>query len=56
VRAVRLTACSRTDGGLTLRTGQCHVQRYMEPLLRRTEIGQLDPPRVIAHAGFRQGQ
>ncbi len=34
---------------LTLRTGQCHVQRYMEPLLRRIENGEIDPTRIITH-------
>jgi threonine dehydrogenase-like Zn-dependent dehydrogenase len=34
---------------LTLRTGQCHVQRYMTPLLRRIELGELDPTRIITH-------
>ncbi|GAA4681714.1 zinc-dependent alcohol dehydrogenase [Pseudonocardia yuanmonensis] len=34
---------------LTLRTGQCHVQRYMRPLLRRIEAGELDPTRIITH-------
>ena len=29
---------------LTLRTGQCHVQRYMRPLLDRIERGELDRP------------
>jgi len=32
-----------------LRTGQCHVQRYMEPLLRRIEAGEIDPTRIITH-------
>ena len=31
---------------LTIRTGQCHVQRYMRPLLERIEI---DPSFVITH-------
>jgi threonine dehydrogenase-like Zn-dependent dehydrogenase len=35
--------------GLTLRTGQCHVQRYMKPLLERIERGEIDPTRVITH-------
>jgi threonine dehydrogenase-like Zn-dependent dehydrogenase len=35
--------------GLTLRTGQTHVQRYLEPLLRRIETGQIDPSFVITH-------
>ncbi|GII66153.1 glutathione-dependent formaldehyde dehydrogenase [Sphaerisporangium krabiense] len=34
---------------LTLRTGQCHVQRYMEPLLARIREGALDPSFVITH-------
>ena len=34
---------------LTLRTGQCHVQRYMEPLLQRIERGEIDPTRIITH-------
>jgi threonine dehydrogenase-like Zn-dependent dehydrogenase len=34
---------------LTLRTGQCHVQRYMKPLLRHIEGGDLDPARIITH-------
>src|SRR5215213_8825065 len=34
---------------LTLRTGQCHVQRYMRPLLERIERGELNPPRIITH-------
>jgi threonine dehydrogenase-like Zn-dependent dehydrogenase len=34
---------------ITLRTGQCHVQRYMRPLLERIERGEFDPTRVITH-------
>ncbi len=34
---------------LTLRTGQCHVQRYMQPLLQRIEGGEIDPTRIITH-------
>jgi len=34
---------------LTLRTGQCHVQRYMQPLLQRIEAGEIDPTRIITH-------
>jgi threonine dehydrogenase-like Zn-dependent dehydrogenase len=32
---------------LTLRTGQCHVHRYVRQLLDRIEAGVLDPTRVI---------
>jgi threonine dehydrogenase-like Zn-dependent dehydrogenase len=34
---------------LTLRTGQCHVQRYMKPLLEHIKAGRLDPTRIITH-------
>jgi threonine dehydrogenase-like Zn-dependent dehydrogenase len=34
---------------LTMRTGQCHVQRYMQPLLDRIQRGEIDPSFVITH-------
>jgi threonine dehydrogenase-like Zn-dependent dehydrogenase len=34
---------------LTIKTGQCHVQRYLRPLLRRIESGEIDPSFVITH-------
>jgi threonine dehydrogenase-like Zn-dependent dehydrogenase len=34
---------------LTLRTGQAHVHRYMKPLLKRIEKGEIDPTRIITH-------
>ena len=34
---------------LTMRTGQCHVQRYMKPLLARIENGEIDPGFIITH-------
>jgi threonine dehydrogenase-like Zn-dependent dehydrogenase len=34
---------------LTLRGGQCHVQRYMPALLERIERGEIDPSFVITH-------
>jgi threonine dehydrogenase-like Zn-dependent dehydrogenase len=34
---------------LTIRSGQCHVQRYMKPLLERVERGDIDPSFVITH-------
>jgi len=34
---------------LTIRTGQCHVQKYMKPLLDRIEKGEIDPSFVITH-------
>lgn len=40
---------SLMNRGLTLRTGQAHVQRYMRPLLERIEKGEIDPSFVITH-------
>jgi threonine dehydrogenase-like Zn-dependent dehydrogenase len=34
---------------LTIRSGQCHVHRYMRPLLQRIEDGEIDPTMVITH-------
>ncbi|HEV7559481.1 MAG TPA: zinc-dependent alcohol dehydrogenase [Kofleriaceae bacterium] len=35
--------------GLTIKTGQCHVHRYMKPLLERIERGEIDPSFVVSH-------
>jgi threonine dehydrogenase-like Zn-dependent dehydrogenase len=35
--------------GLTMRTGQCHVQRYLKPLLEHIEAGRIDPSFVVTH-------
>jgi threonine dehydrogenase-like Zn-dependent dehydrogenase len=34
---------------LTIRSGQCHVHRYMKPLLERIQNGDIDPTFVITH-------
>jgi len=34
---------------LTLRSGQCHVQRYIRPLLERIQKGDIDPSFIITH-------
>ena len=34
---------------LTVKTGQTHVQRYLDPLLERIEDGDIDPSFVITH-------
>ncbi|HEX2114994.1 MAG TPA: zinc-dependent alcohol dehydrogenase [Alphaproteobacteria bacterium] len=34
---------------LTLKTGQTHMQRYMQPLLERIENGEIDPSFIITH-------
>ncbi len=35
--------------GLTMKTGQTHMQRYMKPLLQKIESGAIDPSFVITH-------
>jgi threonine dehydrogenase-like Zn-dependent dehydrogenase len=40
---------SLMNRSLTIRTGQCHVQRYMRPLLERIQNGDIDPSFVITH-------
>jgi len=35
--------------GLTLRSGQCHVQRYIKPLYERIRKGDIDPSFVVTH-------
>ncbi len=41
---------------LTIRTGQTHVNRWTDDLLRRIEEGQIDPSFVITHTvGLEQG-
>ncbi|OFA08601.1 formaldehyde dismutase [Janthinobacterium sp. HH107] len=34
---------------LTIKTGQTHAQRYMQPLLERIQRGELDPGAIISH-------
>ena len=34
---------------LTIRAGQCHVQRYLTPLLERIQKGEIDPSFVVTH-------
>jgi threonine dehydrogenase-like Zn-dependent dehydrogenase len=40
---------SLMNRSLTIKSGQCHVQRYMKPLLERIEKGEIDPSFVITH-------
>ncbi|MDX6532533.1 MAG: hypothetical protein QOF68_277 [Gaiellales bacterium] len=34
---------------LTIRSGQCHVHKYMKPLLERVQRGEIDPSFVVTH-------
>jgi threonine dehydrogenase-like Zn-dependent dehydrogenase len=40
---------SLMNRSLTIKTGQCHVQRYMRPLLDRIRNGDIDPTFVVTH-------
>ncbi|MDB4996323.1 MAG: Threonine dehydrogenase, partial [Myxococcaceae bacterium] len=40
---------SIVNRSLTIRSGQCHVQRYMKPLLDRIERGEIDPSFIVTH-------
>jgi threonine dehydrogenase-like Zn-dependent dehydrogenase len=40
---------SLMNRSLTIRTGQCHVHRYLKPLLERIRNGEIDPSFVISH-------
>ena len=40
---------SMMNRGLTIKTGQTHVHRYMRPLLQRIENGEIDPSFVVSH-------
>jgi threonine dehydrogenase-like Zn-dependent dehydrogenase len=40
---------SLMNRSLTIKTGQCHVQRYMKPLLERIMRGEIDASSVITH-------
>lgn len=40
---------SLMNRSITIRSGQCHVQRYMKPLLDLVQRGAIDPSFVITH-------
>jgi threonine dehydrogenase-like Zn-dependent dehydrogenase len=35
--------------GLTLKTGQCHVHRYLKPLYEHIRKGDIDPSFIVTH-------
>jgi threonine dehydrogenase-like Zn-dependent dehydrogenase len=41
--------CAVMNRGLTLKSGQCHVHRYLRPLLQRIEDGEIDPSYIVTH-------
>ena len=40
---------SLMNRSITLRTGQTHVHKYLQPLLEVIEKGEIDPTRIITH-------
>lgn len=40
---------SMMNRSITIRAGQCHVHRYLKPLLERIQNGEIDPSFVITH-------
>jgi threonine dehydrogenase-like Zn-dependent dehydrogenase len=40
---------SLMNRSITIKSGQCHVQRYMKPLLEKIQNGEIDPSFVITH-------
>jgi threonine dehydrogenase-like Zn-dependent dehydrogenase len=45
----KFPAGSWMNRSITMKTGQCHVQRYMRPLLAQVERGNIDPSFVVTH-------
>jgi threonine dehydrogenase-like Zn-dependent dehydrogenase len=45
----KFPAGSMMNRSITIRNGQCHVHRYMKPLLERIRKGDIDPSFVITH-------
>ncbi len=45
----KLPMGSVMNRALTLKTGQTHVQRYLQPLLERVRRGDFEPQRLVTH-------
>jgi threonine dehydrogenase-like Zn-dependent dehydrogenase len=45
----KLPIGSLMNRSLTIRSGQTHVQHYLQPLLERIRQGDFDPERLITH-------
>jgi threonine dehydrogenase-like Zn-dependent dehydrogenase len=44
-----VTKLKKGDQALTVKTGQTHVPRYYVPLLKKIQVGEIDPSFVITH-------
>jgi threonine dehydrogenase-like Zn-dependent dehydrogenase len=49
INAVQVPMGVVVGKALTLKTGQTHVQKYLEPLLQKIADGQIDPSFLITH-------
>ena len=49
INAVTVPMGAYVGKGLTMKTGQTHVQRYLEPLMQRIADGEIDPSFLITH-------
>ena len=47
--ADKLPIGAAMNKGLTIKTGQTHVQAYTKPLLAKIEAGEIDPSFVVTH-------
>lgn len=47
--AVKVPIGALVNKGLTIKSGQTHVQRYLKPLLAKIEAGEIDPSFVVTH-------
>lgn len=55
-KEVKIPLGAVMNKGLSLKTGQTHVQRYLAPLLKRIADGDIDPSSIITHrAGLEEG-
>ena len=56
INAVTVPMGAYVGKGLTMKTGQTHVQRYLEPLMQRIVDGEIDPSFMITHRiGLEEG-
>ncbi len=47
--AVTLPFGAAMNKGLTFKMGQTHVQRYLDPLMKKIQDGEIDPSFVVTH-------
>jgi threonine dehydrogenase-like Zn-dependent dehydrogenase len=45
----KFPAGAMLNKGITIKSGQCHVHRYLEPLYEHIKAGRIDPTFIITH-------